>query len=97
MQSLRLLALISGLSALNFFFTGCSTAARTIEAATTKIEIQQGKNKGFSVAFPKELQATKLDVSIDPKSGAITIKVGCPANDERRTLRPSSSLNTPLS
>lgn len=55
------------------FGSGCTTAARTIDAATTKIEIQQGKDKGFAVAFPKELQATKLDLSIDPKTGTIKL------------------------
>ena len=56
----------------SLFISGC--ASRIIDAATTKLEVQNGKNKGFSIAFPKELQATKLDVSIDPKTGAITLK-----------------------
>lgn len=54
------------------FSTGC--ASRTIEAATTKVEVQQSKNKGFAISFPKELDATKLDVAIDPKTGEMHIK-----------------------
>ena len=73
MKILRLLALIAALFTLTFTLTSCTTARGTIDAATTKIEIRQGKNKGFAVAFPKELQATKLDLRIDPQSGEIKL------------------------
>jgi hypothetical protein len=54
------------------FGAGC--ASRTIEAASTKLEIRQGKYKGVSFTFPKELDSKKFEFSIDPKTDVITLK-----------------------
>lgn len=64
--------LLTVCAVLALLFTGC--ASRIIDSSSTKIEVQNGKNKGFSLTFPKELQASKLDVSIDPATGKISLK-----------------------
>lgn len=55
------------------YATGCTTAAGTIDAATTKVEIRTGKNKGYAIAFPKELQTTGFHMLINPKTGEIKL------------------------
>ena len=72
MHTLRSIIPLAALAAVTLFAGGC--ASRTIEAASTKVELRQSKAKGMTIVLPKEMDATKLDLSIDPKSGVITLK-----------------------
>lgn len=71
-------SLASGLALLLLavIFVGSSTgcAHRTLEAASTKLLVSTPGGKTVEFAFPKELNAQMLDLSVDPTTGIITLK-----------------------
>lgn len=63
----RILGLLASLIATALFSTGC--ASRTIEAASTKLEITTLGGRSVVVALPKELDASDLLVEANPGTG----------------------------
>ena len=61
------------LATLSLAFAGCMTSD-TINAASTKLQVVDPTGKSFSFAFPKELDAKKFNLSIDPSTGKITLQ-----------------------
>jgi hypothetical protein len=67
----KIIALL-GLAALLACSTGCAT--KIIDAQATKLVVSTPAGKTFEVSFPKELDAKKLDLSVDPATGIINLK-----------------------
>lgn len=66
MKTIRLLLGLA-LLAVAALSTGC--ASRTIEAASTRLEVSTLGGKSVVVTLPKELDATDLAVEVDPSTG----------------------------
>jgi hypothetical protein len=65
-----IISAILGLCAM--LFTGC--ASGVISSASTKLEVKNPNGKTVSFTFPKELDAKGFDLTVDPVTGAITLK-----------------------
>jgi len=51
---------------------GC--ASGVIGAASTKLQVTDANGKSLSFTFPKELDAKKFDLSVNPNTGVISLK-----------------------
>ena len=68
MNALRLIFLV----ALATIMSGC--ASGLINSASTKLQVTDANGKSLSFTFPKELDAKKFDLSVDPTTGIISLK-----------------------
>jgi|GEM_PF-4601511 len=73
--------IVAFVSLLASLFSGCSSFGRvanspaeTIEAATTKVALPLADGRELSVEFPKELDATGLELVVDLKNQTATLK-----------------------
>jgi hypothetical protein len=66
MKPIRLLVL-AGFAAVFALSAGC--VSRTVEAASTRLEVTTEEGKTVSVVFPKEFHGEAIALEIDPASG----------------------------
>lgn len=64
--------LTTALCACAMILMGC--ASRTIEQASTSLKFSNGMGKSFEVTLPKNLDATKLAVTVNPETKEFSLK-----------------------
>ena len=71
MKTIRLL-LAAVLAASALILMGC--ASHSIEQASTSLKFSNGMGKSFEVTLPKNLDATKLAVTVNPETKEFSLK-----------------------
>ena len=82
------LLIIAGLSAV-LALSGCAT--KTIDASSTKLSISSPTGKTLEVVFPKELDAKKLNLEVNPDTGVITLKADSLKSSSQGIIESASS------